>query len=43
MLAGHGGDAVTWLNESLDGWETSSAFGVITDMKVQYAPPSTLA
>jgi predicted AlkP superfamily pyrophosphatase or phosphodiesterase len=27
MLAGHGGDAVTWLNDSLDGWETSSAYG----------------
>jgi len=26
MLAGHGGDAVTWLSESLDGWATSSAF-----------------
>lgn len=27
MLAGHGGDAVTWLSESLDGWVTSSVFG----------------
>jgi len=26
MLAGHGGDAVTWLDESLDGWMTSSVF-----------------
>src|SRR5437773_658443 len=26
MLAGHGGDAVTWLSDSLDGWETSTAF-----------------
>jgi predicted AlkP superfamily pyrophosphatase or phosphodiesterase len=26
MLAGHGGDAVTWLTDSLQGWETSSAF-----------------
>ena len=26
MLAGHGGDAVTWLSDTLDGWETSSAF-----------------
>ena len=26
MLAGHAGDAVTWLTESLDGWQTSSAF-----------------
>jgi predicted AlkP superfamily pyrophosphatase or phosphodiesterase len=27
MLAGHGGDAVTWLSESLGSWETSSVFG----------------
>jgi predicted AlkP superfamily pyrophosphatase or phosphodiesterase len=26
MLAGHGGDAITWFNESLDGWETSTAY-----------------
>jgi predicted AlkP superfamily pyrophosphatase or phosphodiesterase len=26
MLAGHGGDAVTWLSNSLDGWVTSSAY-----------------
>jgi predicted AlkP superfamily pyrophosphatase or phosphodiesterase len=26
MLGGHGGDAVTWLTEPLDGWETSSAY-----------------
>ena len=26
MLAGDGGDAVTWLSDDLDGWETSSAF-----------------
>jgi predicted AlkP superfamily pyrophosphatase or phosphodiesterase len=26
MLAGHGGDAVTWLANTLDGWQTSSAF-----------------
>jgi predicted AlkP superfamily pyrophosphatase or phosphodiesterase len=26
MLAGHGGDAVTWLSSSLDGWTTSSVF-----------------
>jgi predicted AlkP superfamily pyrophosphatase or phosphodiesterase len=26
MLAGHGGDAVTWLNATFDGWTTSSAF-----------------
>jgi predicted AlkP superfamily pyrophosphatase or phosphodiesterase len=26
MLGGHGGDAVTWLSNGLDGWVTSSAF-----------------
>lgn len=26
MLAGHGGDAVTWMNEANDGWQTSTAF-----------------
>jgi len=26
MLAGHGGDAVTWLANSLDGWESSSVY-----------------
>ena len=26
MLAGHGGDAVTWLSTALDNWMTSSAF-----------------
>ena len=26
MLAGHGGDAVTWLNDTLDGWASSSAY-----------------
>lgn len=26
MLAGHGGDAVTWISESLEGWETSTAY-----------------
>jgi predicted AlkP superfamily pyrophosphatase or phosphodiesterase len=26
MLAGHGGDAVTWMNESVDTWQTSTAF-----------------
>jgi predicted AlkP superfamily pyrophosphatase or phosphodiesterase len=26
MPAGHGGDAVTWLDEAGDGWATSSAF-----------------
>jgi predicted AlkP superfamily pyrophosphatase or phosphodiesterase len=27
MLAGHGGDAVAWLTDALDGWETSKVFG----------------
>jgi predicted AlkP superfamily pyrophosphatase or phosphodiesterase len=27
MLAGHGGDAVVWLTNTLDGWETSKVFG----------------
>ena len=26
MLAGHDGDAVTWISDSLDGWQTSKAF-----------------
>ncbi len=26
MLAGHGGDAVTWMSEANDGWQTSTAF-----------------
>jgi predicted AlkP superfamily pyrophosphatase or phosphodiesterase len=26
MLAGHGGDAVTWLSNSFDGWVTSPAY-----------------
>ena len=26
MLAGRGGDAVTWLTETLDGWETASGY-----------------
>lgn len=26
MMAGHRGDAVTWISESLDGWETSTAY-----------------
>jgi predicted AlkP superfamily pyrophosphatase or phosphodiesterase len=26
MLAGHGGDAVTWLSNSLDGWATSPVY-----------------
>ena len=27
MLAGHGADAVTWLSNGLDGWESSSVYG----------------
>ena len=27
MLAGHGGDVVTWLTNGLEGWETSSVYG----------------
>ncbi len=26
MLAGHGAEAVTWLTETLDGWETSASY-----------------
>jgi predicted AlkP superfamily pyrophosphatase or phosphodiesterase len=26
MLGGHGGDAVTWLTSTADGWQTSSAY-----------------
>ena len=26
MLAGHGGDAVTWISDSLDGWDSSTVF-----------------
>jgi predicted AlkP superfamily pyrophosphatase or phosphodiesterase len=26
MLGGHGGDAVTWLTERLDGWETAAGY-----------------
>ena len=26
MLGGHGGDAVTWLTNTLDGWQTSAAY-----------------
>ena len=35
MLAGHGGDAVTWLNPTLDGWTTSSAFAETLVPEVQ--------
>jgi predicted AlkP superfamily pyrophosphatase or phosphodiesterase len=30
MLAGHSGDAVTWLSDNLDGWTTSTAFSPAT-------------
>ena len=26
MLGGHGGDAITWLTETLDGWETAAGY-----------------
>ena len=26
MLGGHGGDAVTWLTDTLDGWETAAGY-----------------
>jgi predicted AlkP superfamily pyrophosphatase or phosphodiesterase len=26
MLGGHGGDAITWLTDALDGWETSAGY-----------------
>jgi len=29
MLAGHGGDAVTWISDSLDGWETSTVYAKV--------------
>jgi len=29
MLAGHGGDAVTWVSEPIESWTTSSAFAKI--------------
>jgi predicted AlkP superfamily pyrophosphatase or phosphodiesterase len=35
MLAGHGGDAVTWLDESLDSWTTSTAFSAAPVTAVQ--------
>ncbi len=35
MLAGHGGDAVTWLSSSLGEWQTSSAFGSDASMAVK--------
>ena len=27
MLGGHGGDAVTWLSNALDGWQSSNVYG----------------
>ena len=35
MLAGHGGDAVTWLSEASDTWVTSSAFAAAPVPEVQ--------
>lgn len=35
MLAGHGGNAVTWLDESLNAWQTSTAFSAIPEVAVQ--------
>jgi predicted AlkP superfamily pyrophosphatase or phosphodiesterase len=29
MMAGHGGDAVSWISDSLDSWETSTAFSPV--------------
>ena len=26
MLAGHGGDAVTWMNDDMDGWQTAKTY-----------------
>jgi predicted AlkP superfamily pyrophosphatase or phosphodiesterase len=35
MLAGHGGTAVTWISETLDAWETSTAFASAPVPQVQ--------
>jgi predicted AlkP superfamily pyrophosphatase or phosphodiesterase len=35
MLAGHGGDAVTWMSDSLDSWETSTAYAAAPVPQVQ--------
>jgi predicted AlkP superfamily pyrophosphatase or phosphodiesterase len=35
MLAGHGGEAVTWLSDALDRWETSSAFAAAALPQIQ--------
>jgi predicted AlkP superfamily pyrophosphatase or phosphodiesterase len=35
MLAGHGGDAVTWVADSLDTWETSTAFSSTPESHVK--------
>jgi predicted AlkP superfamily pyrophosphatase or phosphodiesterase len=44
MLGGHGGDAVTWLSNSLDGWVTSTAFtsGLVPQVKA-YADAHPIA
>ena len=36
MLAGHGGDAVTWLSEASDTWLTSSAFAAARVPEVEH-------
>jgi predicted AlkP superfamily pyrophosphatase or phosphodiesterase len=30
MLAGHGGDAVTWIGEAIDSWQTSKVYATTT-------------
>jgi predicted AlkP superfamily pyrophosphatase or phosphodiesterase len=35
MLAGHSGDAVTWIADSMDGWETSAPFATHPVLAVQ--------
>lgn len=44
MMAGHGGDAVTWISESLDSWETSTAYAQAPVAQVKaYADANPLA
>ena len=44
MMAGHGGDAVTWISESLDNWETSTAYAQAPVAQVKaYADANPLA
>jgi predicted AlkP superfamily pyrophosphatase or phosphodiesterase len=35
MMAGHGGDAVTWVNRAIDTWQTSTAFSTAAVPEVQ--------